>query len=124
MSPADERPRELVFDLAAAEQFLAARAQRALVGEAELTAAGYRFLTVEHGDPEDDDQARRVDALSKAAWATGRVQSSRGGNDYRTFEVTPAAEPDQASADEVVDVLERQAHTLNPGWWRVRRAAR
>ncbi|WP_410570597.1 hypothetical protein [Amycolatopsis sp. cmx-4-61] len=115
---------EAVFDLAGAERQIAAHARAALIGEAELTAAGHRFLTVDHGDPEDDDQARRVDALSRAAWATRRVHSSRGGNDSRTFQITPATAPDQPGADDVVDQIEQQARTLNPGWWRIRRSAR
>jgi hypothetical protein len=123
-SPEDEaRAGTQGFDLAAAEQFVAAQEQRALLDEAELTAAGHRFLAIEHGDPEDDAQATLVRRLSDTAWATGRVRRTHGGNDHLTIDVEPPT-GEQPAADDVVDHLEHLAHELNPGWWRIRRSAR
>jgi hypothetical protein len=128
--PAEDRPEQDAHPLAAGlsvadtEHFLAALAGQALADEAELTAAGYRFLTVEHGDPEDDDQMTRVSALSDAGWKTSRVRTIQAGNDYLTIHVDPPRAPGQPTADEVVNQLEQVADQLNPGWWRIRRSAR
>jgi hypothetical protein len=121
----DEQPPRVLYNYGArdAEEFHRLLAERQLVDEAELLAAGYRFLTVEHGDAEDDEQATLVKRLSDTAWATGRVRRTQGGNDYLTVYVEPPT-GDQPNADEVVNQLELLAHELNPGWWRIRRSTR
>lgn len=109
---------------AAAEHYCRTADDRALVTEAELTAIGHRFLTVDHGDPEDDDQLALVSGLRIAAWDTRRVTTIHGGNDYLTIHVRPPTESGQPAAEVVLNQLELRAHELNPGWWRIRRGAR
>ena len=108
---------------AAAEQYLQVASERALLNEAETAAHGYRFLTVEHGDAEDDEQRALVVALSTAAWNTGQVRALRGGSDYLTIQISPQTTSGQLAADEVLNQLELVARELNPGWWRIRRSS-
>lgn len=121
----DDQPPRVLYGFGArdAAEYHQRLAEQQLVDEVELLAAGYRFLTVEHGDPEDDEQAALVKRLSDTAWATGRVRRTQGGNDYLTIYVEPPT-GDQSDADAVVNQLELLAHELNPGWWRIRRSAR
>jgi hypothetical protein len=121
----DDAPPRVLYSFGArdAVEFHQRLAEQQLVDEVELLAAGHRFLTVEHGDPEDDEQAALVKRLSDTAWATGRVRRTQGGNDYLTIYVDPPI-GEQPDADAVVNQLELLAHELNPGWWRIRRSAR
>lgn len=128
--PAEDRPGpddhpfgSVGLSVPAAERRIAAFTGQALVNAAELTAAGHRFLTVTHGDPQDREQQELVTTLSAAAWATARVRSVSG-NDYLTIHVRPPRERGEPAAEEVVTQLEGLAYELNPGWWRIRRSAR
>jgi hypothetical protein len=91
-----------------------------LVTEAENTAAGYRYLTVEH--PAEDKAL--VDELVAAAWRTERIRSTHRGDDELNLMIEPST--DGATADDVVDDLERLAHQLSPqdSTWHIRRSAR
>jgi hypothetical protein len=91
-----------------ADQFLRAHQAAALVQEAELTALGYRFLSVAHGDPESPEEAEALSGLSNTFWcySTGSHRSTRGGNDYTTYVCGP---PD---AQEVLEEVERLAYQL------------
>jgi hypothetical protein len=97
--------------------------ERVLVDEAERTAAGHRFLTVEH--PAGDKAL--VDELAAAAWRTERVRGTQRQDDQLTIEIHPLAGAQWArTADEVVNALEQLACQLEPraGDWRIRRSAR
>ena len=89
--------------------------------EAEYTAAGYRYLTVEH--PAADKAF--IEELVVAAWRTGRIRSTHRGDDELNLMIEPSAGTD-TTADEVVDDLERLAHQLTPqgSTWHIRRSAR
>ncbi|GAB4973416.1 MULTISPECIES: hypothetical protein [Mycobacterium] len=102
--------------ITAAEAFLAEIQHAALVAEAEDLAAGMRHLSVVTGDLESEDDVRRLEQLTTAAWRGrdgARLTRSGGGNDYVTFYV------DGPTADRFVEDLARLAETLNPGWWRI-----
>lgn len=58
--------------------------------EASLTAGGYAFVTVIHGDPAPAEEEAAADRLRAAFWTpwagTGRLHRTvRGGNDYSVF---------------------------------------
>jgi hypothetical protein len=94
--------------------------EAALVREAEQAAHGAHHLTVAHGDPESAEDADRVHQLF--AWThlhrARAVFSAVATNDTVRWTITG---PD---AEAVLVDLEAVAEQLNPGWWRIRRAAR
>ncbi|MEU7802566.1 hypothetical protein AB0B10_25230 [Micromonospora arborensis] len=100
---------------AAADRILAV----SRLSAAELNALGYRHLTVVHGDVETpEDQAAMRQLWSWGDRHPGAVQSTTATNDTTTWLLSPPhAEANLAS-------LEAVAQEHNPGWWRIRRAAR
>lgn len=92
-----------------------------LLAEAERTAAGHRFLTIEH--PAGDKAL--VDELLAEARRTERVHSIHRQEDELTIEIHPPTGTAKwaRTADELVDALERLAHQLS-STWRTRRSAR
>ncbi|MGY2116666.1 hypothetical protein ACW9HR_22400 [Nocardia gipuzkoensis] len=104
------------------EELLRRYGEAALLREAEAVLHGERHLTVEHGQPETEDENARLQQLWDTAWRGykgARTRGVGGGGDYTTITVCgPAA---AAFVDHLADLAEGD---LNPGWWRVRRAAR
>ncbi len=92
-------------------------AQHRLLAEAAEAAAGYRHLTIWHGDLESDQDVERLGRLTRLFWEhpAGHARSTRGGNDYTTF----VAGPPSQDAEQVLAEVERLAATLDPGWWRI-----
>jgi hypothetical protein len=103
-----------VQELEAHLQELRARAQ---AEEAEMTAAGWRFLSIAHGDPETQQHA---DALTQVS-RTFQLQPTRGqrqiagGNDYTTYRAGPPA----ADAEQVIAATRAVAEEHNPGHWHI-----
>ena len=100
-----------------------AAAQRMLgladLDEAELTAHGFRQLTVVHGAVETAEQEAAVHQLW--SWGDrhpGAVTRTVGTNDTTTWLLAP---PD---AERHLAALEAVAQEHNPGWWTIRRAGR
>jgi hypothetical protein len=91
--------------------------QRARAEEAEMTAVGWRFLSIAHGDPETQ---QHVDALTQVA-RTFHAQPTRGrrqiagGNDYTTYRAGPPAE----DAEQVIAATRAVAEEHNPGHWHI-----
>lgn len=102
------------------EQFLWLCAERELVEEAEAAAAGYRFLSVVHGDLETAEDVARFETLTRVFWEhpAGGERATQGGNDYTTFRAGPP------TADQVIAAVLTVAHQLNPGWWRISLSSR
>jgi hypothetical protein len=79
----------------------------------DAEAAGWRFLSLAHGDPETPEQEQAIHEVHEAFWEhpTQSHRGTRGGGDYVTFH---ARGPD-------ADLLLRRVHlaatNLNPGWW-------
>lgn len=95
-------------------------AAASLVAEAEDLTRGVRHLSIATGDPETEDELARINTLTAAAWTSrpgAATTSIRGGGDYLTVRVEG---PD---ADGFVDDLAELARRLNPGFWRITRAA-
>jgi hypothetical protein len=88
------------------------------LGEAELLAHGFRFLTVVHGPVDSDQQQTAVGALR--AWTDrnlAAVARVAGTGDSTTWTFTPAGADDRAAQ------LEAVAREHDPGWWEIRRGA-
>jgi hypothetical protein len=92
----------------------------ALADEAEQASHGMRHLTVEHGDLESADDEQRLHQLWQ--WAhDNRARAriiTRDSNDTTTWVI------DGPDADALATDLEDLARRLDPGWWRIRTAAR
>jgi hypothetical protein len=89
------------------------------LSERQLAERGYRWLTVVHGDldtPEADAAWRHV-----SSWGDrhpGAIRQTRGTNDTTSWLLAPPnAEANRSALDAV-------AREHNPGWWKIRRAAR
>jgi hypothetical protein len=73
------------------ERFVELCAERDLIQEAEAAAAGYRYLTVVHGDLETSQDVDRFEALTRVFWEhpASTAWATQGGNDYITFRAGP-----------------------------------
>jgi hypothetical protein len=93
-------------------------AEASLTAE-QLHAAGYRHLTVVHGDLESTTDEAAVQQLR--TWGDrhpGAVRRTTGTNDTTSWLLAPP------HAEHHLAALEAVAHEHNPGWWQIRRAAR
>ncbi len=92
-------------------------AQHRLLAEVAEATAGYRHLTIWHGDLETDQDVERLGRLTRLFWEhpAGHARSTRGGNDSTTF----VAGPPSQDAEQTLAEVERLAATLDPGWWRI-----
>lgn len=92
-----------------------------LVAEAQDAAHGIHWVTIEHGDPETDDDIALLRQLHDLAWSAPSDEatvSTRGGNDYWSVRVGGPA------AVRLIDQIATLANQLNPGWWHIRRTSR
>ena len=83
------------------------------VTEAELAASGVRPVSVTHGDPESEEDARLIHQLHRLAEECGPLAGYRGGNDYTTFLFTGPGADDAAAA------FTARALAIARTWWRI-----
>ena len=83
------------------------------VTEAELAASGIRPVSVTHGDPESEEDARLIHQLHRLAEECGPLAGYRGGNDYITFLFTGPGADDAAAA------FTARALAIARTWWRI-----
>ncbi len=85
-------------------------AQHRLLAEAAEAAAGYRHLTIWHGDLETDQDVERLERLTRLFWEhpAGHARSTRGSNDFITFVTGPPGQ----DAEQVLAAVQRLAATF------------
>jgi len=91
--------------------------QRARADEAEMAAAGWRFLSIAHGDPETQQHVDALTQVARTFWAqpTRGLHQIAGGNDYTTYRAGPPVE----DAEQVIAATRAVAEEHNPGHWHI-----
>lgn len=106
-----------ITHIADPEQAIRDFQQQVRADEEALTAAGWRCLSIAHGDPERQEDLDALEQLARTFWAqpTSGPRQIAGGNDYTTYRAGPPAE----DADRVIAAVQAVAEERNPGWWRI-----
>ena len=97
-----------------AEELAAMFTGHQVITEAELAARGIHPVSVAHGTPETDEDARLIfEELPRLARECGTLTGTRGGGEHTTYLFTgPGA--DAAAAAFMARVL-----AVAPRWWRI-----
>jgi hypothetical protein len=97
-----------------AEELAAVFRGHQAITEAELAAQGIHPVSVAHGSPEADEDARLIfEVLPRLAGECGTLAGTRGGNEYTTYLFAGSG------ADEAAVAFIAQALAIAPRWWRI-----